>query len=478
MPQQIFVDREDERSFLEEHYRSGRAELIVMYGRRRVGKTELLLQFIKGKAGLYYLASEEGDAANIREFSLQIARLLGDDHFARVTFGGWQEVFSSFLHHDRFSSLAREGKVIVILDEFPALIAHNRAIPSIFQKLWDTTLSASPLMVILSGSSVSTMETEVLGYKSPLYGRRTGQWQVEPLLYPYLRQFFPYSEEEVAMTWFTLGGIPGYLLHFDPSLPFWENVSVHMLKRGAYLFSEAEILLNYEFREPGHYMSIFRAVAGGCTTVSRICDTTGLDKSMVSKYLHVLNRLHIIHEEIPVTAHPGFRRRQYRITDPYINFWFRFIYPDRIDLEAGRVSSVLDRISGVFPRYCGELYEYLVHELIRNRFIITDRRFSKTGRWWHKGDEIDLVCLDEETGAILFCECKWSSLSEREARTILSALRLKAALVRWRNEERHESFCLFGKHIEGKEALSREGYLVYDLQDIGAIGEPVHEGSY
>jgi AAA+ ATPase superfamily predicted ATPase len=470
MAQQKFVDREDERRFLEERYLSKKAELIVLSGRRRVGKTELLLQFMKGKPGFYYLASEEGDAANIRDCSLQMARVLGDDTFGRVSYGTWQELFSSFVHHTGFSSLAGEEKAVIILDEFPSLIAHNRTVPSVFQKIWDQTLSALPLMLVLSGSSVSTMETAVLGYKSPLYGRRTGQWQVEPLLFPYLSDFFPYSDEELAMTWFTLGGIPGYLLQFDPDLSFRENIRTNMLRKGSYLFSEAEILLNYEFREPGNYMSIFRAIAGGNTTSARICNATGLDRSMVSKYLHILTRLHIIHEEVPVTAHPGFRRRQYRITDPYLNFWFRFIYPNRIDLEAGQVSAVLDRISGSFSGYCGELFEYLISDLVRNRFIFGDKSFTKTGRWWHKESEIDLVCLDEENSGILFCECKWSTLSSREARRVLASLSAKAGEVQWRNEERHEEFCLFGKQIQGKEDLAAEGYLVFDLEDIGRIG--------
>ncbi len=470
MSQQLFVDRDAEMMFLEDHYRSDHAELLVISGRRRVGKTELIIQFMRDKPGVYFLASEEGDAANIRDFSLYAARLIEDPNFASVTYGSWAALFESLLNHRKFVELSRNQKIVLALDEYPALIAHNRAIPSVFQKLWDQSLSKAPVMLILSGSSISIMETAVLGYASPLYGRRTGQWQVEPLRYSCVRQFLPWPEEAIAFSWFVLGGIPGYLRRFDPDLTFQENVITHMLRKGAYLYSEAEILLNYEFREPGNYMSIFRAVAMGCTTAAKICMETGLDKSMVSKYLHVLTRLHIIREEIPVTASPEFRRRQYRIMDPYLHFWFRFIYPNRIDLEAGRTDEVMALINRSFPLYCGELFEDLVSELVRDRFLAGNRRFTRLGRWWHKESEIDLVGLDEDTGVILFFECKWSSLTLQEASSLLSRLKKKAEGVRWRNDTRSEQYCLVARSVTGKEELRKDGFLVYDLIDIAKIG--------
>jgi len=470
MPQQLFVNREDELVFLEERYRSDHPELLVISGRRRVGKTELLLRFMDEKPGIYYLASEEGDAPNIRDASSAFARFLDDPNFSRISYGSWEALFTAFINHREFIRRSLEQKVVIALDEFPALIAHNRAIPSLFQKIWDLALSHAPVMLILSGSSISIMETAVLGYTSPLYGRRTGQWQVEPLHYPCLRKFLPYREEDIAATWFVLGGIPGYLQRFDPSVSFWQNVTDHMLRKGAYLYGEAEILLNYEFREPGNYMSIFRAVASGCTTVAKICMATGLDKSMVSKYLQVLSRLHIVRDEIPVTASPEFRRRQYRIVDPYLHFWFRFIYPNRIDLEAGRTNDVVDRISRDFPVYCGELFEYLVHDLVRNRLLLSTQRFTRLGRWWFREQEIDLVGLDEGSGNSLFIECKWSSLTKQEASAILARLREKARDVRWRDGTRSEQYCLIARSVPGKGELRDEGYLVFDLEDIAEIG--------
>jgi len=472
MSQRKFVDRDRELRFLNERHKTDAAECIVLSGRRRVGKTSLLLEFLKTKPGIYFLASEEGDARNIWEFAHHAAQFLQDPSFETPVYADWNSLFSAFVHHAGFTRREPGEKTVLVIDEFPYLIARNPAIPSAFQKCWDGILATSPVMLILSGSSVSTMEKEVLGAASPLYGRRTGQWQVQPLPFPCIRQFVPYSPEECAMTWFVLGGIPAYLLRFDSGQPFWENIRNAILSPGAYLATEGDLLLTYEFREPANYRVIFRALASGCSTLSDICNSTGLDKGMVSKYLSVLSQLRIVHEEIPVTALPGFRKRHYRIGDPYLSFYYRYIVPNRIDLEAERTGEVLERIQGTFPVYAGRMFESLVMELIRSKLLLSDMHFTVLGRWWHKEQEIDIVGLDESSGTALFCECKWSSLSRADAQRVLSALERKSAEVRWRNDSRNPVFCLIGKHIEEKEELRAGGYRVLDLDDVPA-GPPV-----
>ena len=335
MYQQLFVDREEELELLTGRYRSPVPELQMLYGRRRVEKTTLLAQFLKTVPGIYFLASEEGTARNIQDFSRYAGEYLGDPDFERSRYPDWEAVTKALVRHRNFFPPSGE-KVVIVIDEFPYLIARDRATPSLFQRVWDTVLSREPVMLIVSGSSVSTMETEVLGYTSPLYGRRTGQWQLEPLSYPYLRRFFPYTEEDLVMTWCVIGGIPAYLRLFRPDRMFWENVGEEILKKGAYLYSEAEILMQYEFREAGNYMAILRALAAGYTTLTPICQETGLDKGMVSRYLSVLSRMRLIDDEVPVTAHAGYRRRHYRLADPYLTFWFRFVYPRRAEIETGR----------------------------------------------------------------------------------------------------------------------------------------------
>jgi len=468
MAQHMFVDRERELQFLRDHYHSQVPECLILYGRRRVGKTTLIARFLQKVPGFYFMASEEGTGSNIRDFSHYAGKYLDDPDFERSVYPDWQTVVKALVRHRNFPPSPGE-KVVIVIDEFPYLIARDRATPSIFQKIWDMVLYQEPVMLIISGSSVSTMETDVLGYKSPLYGRRTGQWQLEPLPYPYLREFLPYDEEDLVMTWCVLGGIPAYLRMFNPGLSFWENVEDQILRKGAYLYSEAELLMQYEFRESGNYMTILRALVAGYTTPSSLCQETGLDKGMVSKYLAVLSRMHIIKDEVPVTAHAGYRRRHYRLTDPYLTFWFRFVYPRRAEIETGHSREVLSSIREEISPYCGQMFELLCEDLVRMGILFPDASFSRLGRWWQKEVEIDLVGLDESFGSSLFCECKWSALTRRQARGILTALREKAREVRWRNDDRIEHFALLAKSIEGKEDLIRDGYSVYDLQDIARL---------
>ncbi|MCP1662327.1 MAG: ATP-binding protein [Methanocalculus sp. MSAO_Arc1] len=470
MSQQIFVDRNDELRFLLDRYHSQNPECIIIYGRRRVGKTTLLAQFLKKARGFYFLASEEGTALNISDFAHYAGEYLQDPDFERGSYPDWKAVFQALISHRRFAP-SDGGKVVIVIDEFPYLIGRDKATPSIFQKIWDQILAHEPVMLIISGSSVSAMESEVLAYTSPLYGRRTGQWQVEPLPYPYLREILPYTEHDLILTWCILGGIPAYLRLFNPDLSFWENVEEQILTKGAYLYSEAELLMHYEFREAGNYISILRALVSGHTTLSAICQATGLDKGMVSKYLAILSRMKLILDEAPITAHAGFRRRHYRLRDPYLTFWFRFVYPRRAETETGKVEAVLHSIQDSIAPYCGEMFEILIEDLVRRGILFPDTPYSRLGRWWQNEIEIDIVGLDERTGSALFCECKWSEIGMRDARSIMAAQREKAEHVRWRNGERKERYALIAREIHGKEQLRNEGYHVIDLQDITLLSE-------
>ena len=466
MSQLKLVDRQAELRFLEDQYSSEESGFLVIYGRRRVGKTTLLISFMEDKPGIYFLASQEGDLQNLRALAHTMGEYLDDPLFERGRFTVWPDLFSAFVHHTGFAGMTDTKKVVLVIDEFPYLIDYNPAVPSAFQIIWDKILKDSKVLLIISGSSISTMETAVLDYASPLYGRRTGQWQVEPLPFEEICHFLPYPAKELVMTWCVLGGIPGYLNKFDPARSFKENLKAQILNKGAYLYNEADLLMNYEFREPANYLVIFRAIAGGCMTLSRICSETGLDKSMVSKYLNVLVRLHILHEEIPVTEHAGFRKRHYRITDPYLNFWFRFVAPNRIDIEAQRNEAVMQRVMDALPVYCGSMFEILVEDLIRRGCIFSGRHFTRIGRWWYKEEEIDCIALDDESRSIIFCECKWQDLSYKEAREVLNALRMKAKEVRWHNEDRNEEFCLIARTIAGKSRLTSDGFLTYNLEHL------------
>nr|QNO57176.1 hypothetical protein HJKONFEM_00026 [Methanosarcinales archaeon ANME-1 ERB7] len=466
MYQRKFINRKDELNFLQSRYTTESPEFIVIYGRRRVGKTELILKFMENKKGLYYLASKEGDRSNIKDFSYRISRIIDDENFKKIEFPDWITIFESLFRHKRFIEQATTEKIVIVIDEFPYLVHSNRAISSVFQKIWELNMKNENVMLILSGSSVSVMESEVLGYKSPLYGRRTGQWQVQPLDLKYLNDFLPYSKKDLMMTWFIVGGVPEYLLKFDAKLTLWDNVQNNVIKKGTYLSEEIEYLLNEEFKEPKNYKLIFKAIALGYNRLGEICNYTGLDKSMVSKYLNLLCKLHILKEAVPVTASSKFKKRLYFISDSYFNFWFRYIYLNRIDLEANRENEVLTMIKKDFPRYCGHMFEVLILELLIKRQIPCDLSLSRIGRWWHKDKEIDIVGMNEQNNEILFIECKWSDLRLKEAESVLRELMGKSSFVVWNNDKRKEYFGIAARKIEGKDQLKKRGFFVFDLDDL------------
>ncbi|MCA1916499.1 ATP-binding protein [Methanospirillum hungatei] len=462
-----FINRTHELAFLEDRYRSKHSELIILSGRRRVGKTELLIRFLKDKQGIYILATTESEKTNIGIFAKEIADFLNDPNFALVLYPSFETLWTSFLsHHQVQNIIGIQKKIPIIIDEFPYLIERNRSVPSQFQRIWDLHMRDSPVMLILSGSSISIMEQEVLGYKSPLYGRRTGQWQVEPLSFLHMKEFLPWSCVDLAQVWFTTGGIPAYLELFDPTTDFWSNISRLFLTKGANLTMEAELLLQYEFREPANYLTILKAIAERNTSLGEIIQQSGLDRSMVSKYLSVLMKLHIVREELPVTASPGSRKRRYRIADPYLSFWFRFIYPEMTAIEARQTSEVLTRVRKNFSLYSGTLFEYLTEHLIRERVLFPKIHLNQLGRWWHNEMEIDIVGLCEDEDLMICIECKWTDLSKNEAINILKKLEEKSLNIRWRNESRKTICALVGKNISGKDEIRTAGYEVYDLSDI------------
>ncbi|QOJ78986.1 ATP-binding protein [Infirmifilum lucidum] len=227
---------------------------------------------------------------------------------------------------------------MVVIDEFPYLVELDPGVVSLLQKVWDMYLSRRPdVVLILCGSSVGMMETEILSYRSPLYGRRTGQWRVDELEIPYLRAFVPgYASQDVLRVYGALGGVPAYLRHLDPSLGFLENVERLFFRRGAVLYEEAENLLRQELREPRNYKLVLEAVAGGRRRVSEVAAAMGLDKTTVSKYLDTLELLGVVGHEAPVLETPKTKKRLYYIKDNYFNFWFRYVHPNRDLVEADR----------------------------------------------------------------------------------------------------------------------------------------------
>ena len=444
-----FIDREDELKALEELYSQGKAQFVLIYGRRRIGKTELVKRFIEGKKSFYFLARKE-------PMELELERIVRS----------FNRRFNVFIEaknlEEFFEEVANFGRLVFVIDEFPYWVEEDRSIPSTFQYIWDEILRESQVMLILLGSSISTMEG-LMSYKNPLYGRRTAQLKLSALGFFHLRDAFPrYSWEELVKVYGTIDGIPAYLGYFDDSLSVEENIERNFYRRVSVLYEDAERLLKDELREPITYLNILKAINDGKTKLTEIANETKVAVTNLPKYLKTLETLDLVYREFPVTVRERKRFGVYRVRDFYYRFWLRFVYPYRDDIEIGAIR--FEDFRDDFNKYLGEVFESVAREfLIRlNSKNELPFRFTKIGRWWDRREEIDLVALNSLNGEASLFEVKWKELSRRGALKVLRTLEEKGEKA---DLGKRRYYGLIAKRVEGKEELRKEGYLVFDLGD-------------
>ena len=453
-----FVDRKLELEFLEKRYRSNEAEMIVIYGRRRIGKTEIIKNFLKNKESVYILCTKDSIKENLEEFKRKFYKLTGKRYFLDLKTESFYDLFSYFVDE------MGDKRFVLALDEFPYLIELDKGIASTFQKIWDELLSKTKIFLIICGSSIGLMETEVIGYKSPLYGRRTGEWRVTPLRFRYINEFFPsYDKESLVKVWCILGGTPFYLKQFDPNLDVDTNIKEKILTKGQILYNEPRVIMREEFREPRVYINVLKHISLGYTSIGKLSSATGLDKGNISKYLSVLEENDIVEHILPL----GKRKRGIHIiSDPYFNFWFRFVYPNLSELEIGNIEEVFSIISQEINTYYGMMFERLVFEILSNHELRLPINIQRVHKWWHKDREIDVIAVNYSNREIAFFEVKWKNLEYSEALKILKHLKETAQHVKWYNESRKEFYGIFSKSIKKKSMLRSKGYIIFDLRDL------------
>lgn len=407
----MFIGRKEELRFLEERYESHGGQLIVLYGRRRVGKTETLRKFCENKPHVFYSCTECPDEKQLTAFSERILQKGMEATKYIRRFQDWSQALESI------KDLPFDEKKLLVIDEFPYMVKNNPSIPSILQNLWDERLKDENVMIILCGSAMSFIEKEILAEKNPLYGRATGILKMNEMGFYDAIQFVEnYSPEEKIVTYAVLGGIPHYLKQFDDRRSLKENICRNILTRGSILYSEVEFLMKQEFRETATYNAIIEAIALGNTKLNEMHQKTQIEKTKLSAYLKNLMDLGIIRREFPLTdsvkEQANIQRGLYQVSDSFFRFWYAFIFPNMSELENGDVEGIWKYV--VEPElnfYTSYVFEEVCRQYLRqeNRKNALQFRFTKIGRWWDKAQELDILAMDSKKEKFLLGECKYKN---------------------------------------------------------------------
>ena len=404
-----FIGRTSELATLNAELERG-SGFVVIYGRRRVGKTTLIKEFIKDKRAFYFLATTESEAQSMKRFAGVLSRTTKNPMPSKVTFTDWLDLFQVVTddHPD-------EKKVLVI-DEFPYLVKTNPDFPSILQNAWDEVLKDHNVMLILCGSLISMMKKHALAYDSPLYGRRTAQIRLMPLqftdVYAAQNLSFEQAVEQYAIT----GGVPKYMEFFQTEEPLVEQIRRVVLSKNGFLYEEPDFLLNEEVQTPINYFSVLKAISDGNHKLSKIGMTMEQDTSAITPYLKTLIDLGFVIKNVPITEKNPERSRKslYYVSDNFIRFWFRYVYPFKGELELDNQQIVLDEMGKDFKQ---KFVAFAYESICRNIFAELCRKGqidfapSRIGSYWrndNEGDtEIDVAAVDNQHKRLFLGECKY-----------------------------------------------------------------------
>ena len=436
-----FVDRELEMETLQNEYERDGSALVVLYGRRRVGKTTLISEFIKDKKALFFLASEESEGQNRNAFKEKVADFIDSDLLRSAEIKSWDVLFKSIM------DTPFDSKPVIVLDEFQYLGKANPAFPSIFQRIWEEILKDRSVMVILCGSLISMMESQTLAYGSPLYGRRTAQIRLKQIPFGYYHEFFPNkSRRELIEMYAVTGGVPKYIELFSESKDIYSAIQKCVLNRSGYLYDEPHFLLQQEVSEVGSYFSIIKAIAAGNSKLSAISSILEIKSTSLTKYLKTLIDLDILEREVPITEENPEKSKKglYKIKDNYLRFWFAFVYPNMSFIESGHSRIVMNKIkNSLVKNHIAFVYEDVCKERMwdLNGEGAWPFNFTKIGRYWDSKDEIDIVALDPEGKNLILGECKY--WTEPVGVSVLRDLEAKTDSVAWERDSRKVWYVLF-----------------------------------
>ncbi len=404
----MFIGRERELETLNSKYSSGKFEFAVIYGRRRVGKTALINEFIKDKDAIFFTGVETNATQNLENFSKCIME------YSIVLPAN--SVFSSFQAALEYVfELAKTKRIVLVIDEYPYVARASKSLASTLQLLIDKNNDTSKLFLILCGSSMSYMEDQVLAYKAPLYGRRTAQLKIEPFDFFKSSLFFKnFSNEDRALAYGIIGGTPQYLIQINDKLSIEQNIKDIYLNQSSAIFEETENLLKQEVREPAIYTAIITAIATGCSKLNEIANRISEETSICAIYIKNLINLGLVKKETPYGEQSS-RKTIYSIEDNMFRFWYRFVLDNISLISRGASDLVYKRIEPELSTYMGAVFEQICTQYLWKLLLEGESpiQFKDLGRWWGTNpktraqEEIDIMGADNNSA--LFAECKWTN---------------------------------------------------------------------
>ena len=405
----MFIGREKELSKLNQLYNTSAFQFPVIYGRRRVGKTALINEFIKDKEAISFTGIESTVTQNLENLSRSIHRYLGAV--------GEPPIYPTFQAAlETIFELAKTKRIIFVIDEYPYVAKASKSFSSILQALIDKYKDNSKLYLILCGSSMSFMEEQVLGYKSPLYGRRTAQFRILPFDFKESRKYFKgFTSVDMAEIYGIVGGTPQYFLQMNDSLSVEDNIKSNILDPNSYLFEEPSNLLKQEVQKSTLYNAIISAVATGSTKLSEIATKVGEETSACAICLKKLLALGIIRKETPFGEKES-KKTIYNVDDNLFRFWYRFVPQNLSLLQNDMIDVAYNSISSGMNTYMGAVFEEICKQYLWdiNKKGLSKILFTSLGRWWGTDPfkkiqtEIDIMGEADKNTA-LFGECKWTN---------------------------------------------------------------------
>jgi len=425
----MFYCREEELRTMNNRYKKGHFECVVIYGRRRVGKTALINEFCKGKPTVYFSALNASSQENLEALSKAIYTCQNPDSTSTPTYRSYEDALEAI------TEMAMEKRLVFVIDEYPYLAKAEKSISSRLQHIIDHSWQDSRIYLILCGSSMSFMEYQVLGYESPLYGRHTAQFKIQALTYREITEFHPeLKAADQALLYGVTGGIPHYINKLDVESNLDEALLDNLFSTSSYLFEEPENLLKQELREPAIYNSVISAIAAGASHSNEISTKVGLESGVCAKYLKVLLDLGILKKETPITEKPG-KKTIYAIDDNFFRFWYRFVPRNMSVISAGRMRLIYEQaVKRFYPDYMGLVFEKMCQEYLLRYAKDLPILLSNVGQWWgtdsktRREVQIDIVGAPVDGNEYLIGSCKYRN--EKIGIEELELLRRYAAVFR------------------------------------------------